>query len=74
MEENEMAAKVWLANSKYEADYRVFFVDSKFQERNASIIAGGKLVNSKFQADVKVFIVDSKYEAQILITRQNFPK
>lgn len=69
-----MAAKVWLAKSKYEADYRVFFVDSKFQEKNASIIAGGKLVSSKYQADVSVFIVNSKYDAQILITRQNFPK
>lgn len=69
-----MAVKVWLANSKYEADYRVFFVDSRFQEKNASIIAGGKLVNSKYQADVRVFIVNSKYDAQILITRQNFPR
>lgn len=69
-----MAAKVWLANSKYDADYKVFFVDSKYQEKNAEIIAGGKLVNSKYSADVKVYIVNSKYDAQILITRQNFPK
>ncbi len=69
-----MAAKVWLANSKYDADYKVFFVDNKYQEKNASIIAGGKLVSSKYQADVKVFIVSNKYDAQILITRQNFPK
>lgn len=69
-----MAAKVWLASSKYDADYKVFFVDSKFQEKNASIISGGKLVSSKYQADVKVFIVNSKFDAQILITRQNFPK
>lgn len=69
-----MAAKVWIANSKYDADYKIFFVDSKFQEKNAVIISGGKLVSSKYQADVKVFIVNSKYEATILITRQNFPK
>ncbi len=69
-----MAAKVYLAKSKYDADYKVCFVDSKFQEKNADIIAGGKLVNSKFSADVSVFIVNSKYDAQILITRQKFPR
>lgn len=69
-----MGARVWLANSKYEADYKVYFVDSRSQEKNAGLIAGGKLVNSKYSADVKVFIVNSKYDAQILITRQNFPK
>ena len=47
-------------------------MDNKYQEKNASIIAGGKLVSSKYQADVKVFIVSNKYDAQILITRQNF--
>lgn len=69
-----MAAKVWITSSKYEADYKVYFVDNRFQEKNASIIVGGKLVSSKYQADVKVFIVNNKYDAQILITRQNFPK
>ncbi len=69
-----MAAKVFISDSKYQADYKVFFVDSKFQEKNAEIIKGGKLVSSRYQADVKVFIVDSKYQADILITRQNFPK
>lgn len=69
-----MAAKVWMANSKYDADYKVYFVESRFQEKNAEIIAGGKLVSNKYQADVKVFIVQNKYDAQILITRKNFPK
>lgn len=69
-----MTAKVWIANSKYDADYKVYFVESRVQEKNAEIIAGGKLVSNKYQADVKVFIVQNKYDAQILITRKNFPK
>ena len=69
-----MGPKVWIANSKYEADYTVFFVNSSYEEKNAQIIAGGRLVNSKCEADVKVFIVQSKYEAKILITRLRFPK
>ncbi len=69
-----MGPKVWLANNKWEADYKVFFVNYKSEENNAQLIAGGKLVNSKFGADVKVYIVQYKSEAQILITRQNFPK
>ena len=69
-----MAAKVWLANNKYDADYTVFFVDNKYDEKNTAIIAGGKLVDNKNNADVKVFIVNNKYDAKILITRQNFPR
>jgi len=69
-----MPAKVFIVDSKYQCDYKVFFVDSKYQEKNADIIKGGKLVSSKYQADVKVYVVDSKYQADILITRQNFPK
>ncbi len=69
-----MGPKVWLAKTKYEADYTVYFVNSRFEEKNAEIIKGGKLVDSKYQADVKVFIVNSKYDAKILITRENFAK
>ncbi|HHX69066.1 MAG TPA: hypothetical protein GX708_13585 [Gallicola sp.] len=67
-------AKVFIVNSKYDADYTVFFVSSKYDEKNADIIKNGKLVNSKYDADVKVFIVKSKYDAKILITHENFPK
>lgn len=67
-------AKVFIAKSKYDADYTVFFVNSKYEEKNAEIIKGGKLVDSKYSADVKVFIVNSKYDAKILITHDNFPK
>lgn len=69
-----MAPKVWLANSKYEADYCVYLVNSRAEEKNASLIAGGRLVTSKYGADVKVFITNDRYNAKIFITRQNFPK
>lgn len=71
---NIMAPKVWLAQSKYDADYCVYFVNNRYEEKNAEIIAGGKLVSSKYSADVKVCIVNNKYDAKILIMRQNFPK
>ena len=57
--------KVWIANNKYDADYTVFFVDNKCDERNADLVKG---------ANLKVFIVKNKYEAKILVTRQNFAK
>ncbi len=69
-----MAGKVFIVSSKWDADYKVFFVDSKFQEKNADIIKGCKLATSKGFDTVKVFIVQSKWDADILITRQNFPK
>lgn len=69
-----MADKVWISTSKYDADYKVYFVDSQYQEKNANIIKGCKLVSSKYSADVKVWISNSKYDADILITRKNFPK
>lgn len=67
-------SKVFIVSNKYEADYTVFFVNSKYEEKNADIIRGGKLVRNKYEANVKVFIVNNKYEAKILITHENFPK
>jgi hypothetical protein len=58
----------------YQADYKVFFVDHDYQEKNAELIADGKLVDHDYQADVKVFIVDHDYQANIKIMRKNFPK
>ena len=66
--------KVWIANNKYDADYTVFFVDNKCDERNADLVKGAKLVNNKWESNLKVFVVKNKYEAKILVTRQNFAK
>lgn len=33
--------KVWIAGNKCDADYTVFFVDNKSDERNAELIKGG---------------------------------
>ncbi|HOJ44622.1 MAG TPA: hypothetical protein PK340_01105 [Bacilli bacterium] len=67
-------ANVFIVRQEYQADYKVFFVDQAYQEKNAEIIKGGKLVNQEYQANVKVFIVDQEYKANIKILRQNFPK
>lgn len=69
-----MPAKVFIVNYKSDADYTVFFVDYRSDEKNAEIIKGGKLVNYKSEANVKVFIVNYKSDAKILIMRENFPK
>lgn len=66
--------KVWIAGNKCDADYTVFFVDNKSDERNAELIKGGKLVNNKWDSNLKIYIVKNKCDAKILITRQNFAK
>lgn len=66
--------KAWIAGNKCDADYTVFFVDNKSDERNAELIKGGKLVNNKWDSNLKVYIVKNKCDAKILITRQNFAK
>lgn len=65
--------KVYIVDSKYDAKYKVWFCNSRFDEKNAQLIKGCKLVKNKYEADIKVFIVNSKYDADIIITRENFP-
>ncbi len=67
-------AKVFLVNQEYEADYKVFFVANDYEEKNAQIIAGGKLVGQAYEAEIKVFIVNQDYQADIKITRKHFPR
>lgn len=67
-------AKVFIVNYESQADYKVFFVDYQSQEKNAQIIAGGKLVDYESQADVKVFIVKYESQADIKILRKNFAR
>lgn len=40
----------------YKGKYKVYFVDQPYQEKNAALIAGGKLVKYEHEADVKVFL------------------
>lgn len=67
-------AKVFIVKHDYQSDYKVFFVDHAYQEKNIEIISPGKLVDHDYQADVKVFIVDHDYQADIKIMRKNFPR
>ncbi|MFH0789993.1 MAG: hypothetical protein V2B13_20575 [Pseudomonadota bacterium] len=50
-------AKVFIVDQAFKAKYKVFFVDQPFREKNASLIAGGKLVKNEYEAELKVFIV-----------------
>ncbi len=67
-------ARVFIVQYDYQADHKVFFVDSDYQEKNQQIISPGELVDYDYQADVKVFIVNYDYQASIKIMRKNFPK
>ena len=69
-----MAGKVYLAKSPYEADYKVYLIDSWWDNINAELIKGCKLVTSPSSDAIKVYIVKYSGDAQIKIMRKNFPK
>jgi hypothetical protein len=52
---------------------KLFIVDQPYQEKNAQIITGGKLVKNEWEAELKVCIVQQEYQADIKIMRKNFP-
>lgn len=65
--------KVWIVDQPYKAKYKVWFCNYAYQEKNAEIIKGCKLVQQEWQADIKVCIVTQEYQADIKIMRSNFP-
>ena len=67
-------AKVFIVNHDNQADYKVYFVDQDYKEKNTVLITPGILVDHDNQADIKVFIVNHDNQADILITRKHFPK
>ena len=67
-----MSAQVRIVDNAYEADYKVYLCDGEWDQKNHQLIQGGQLVS--YGENVKVCIVQSAYEADICITRQNFPK
>lgn len=70
-----MARKVYLTKYPYEADYKVYLIDSWWDnELNAELIKGCKLVTSPSSDAIKVYIVKYSGDAQIKIMRKNFPK
>ena len=66
--------KVFIVDYAHQADYKVFLVDRAHQESSEQLISPGELVKYAHQADAKVFIVKYKHQADICITRKNFPK
>ena len=66
--------KCYIVKYKNQADYTVYLCDYKNQQKNHQIIANGELVKYKNQADIKLFLVKYKNQADIIITRENFPK
>ncbi len=66
-----MAVNVKLVDHAYEAKYKVLIVDHDYGQKNQQLIEGGKLVQSG--EDVTVLLVEQEYEADIVISRANFP-
>ena len=64
--------RVSLADDKYNADYRVF-VTEWGNEKNAALIQGADLVD-KGCGDIKIYVVDNEYDADIVISRDHFPR
>lgn len=67
-------AKIFIVDHEYQAKYKVCFVDRESQEKSIQLIYPGKLVQHEYEANVKVFFVEHEYQANILITRNKFPK
>lgn len=62
--------------TKYASDalYKVYFTDSEADEKNAELLKGCNLTDYPSTADVKVYITEYSNEADIRITRRNFPR
>lgn len=71
---NKMGAKVYITEREGRADYKVYFVERDREQKNHQLITDGQLVASESRANIKVAIVKRPREANILITRKNFPK
>ena len=67
-----MSARVRIVDNAYDADYKVYFCDSDYEQQNHQLLAGGQLVDSG--ENVKVCIVENQYDSDIKITRANFPR
>lgn len=66
--------KVFIEKNESRADYKVFFVNNRSQQKNQQIIEAGQLVKNASQANLTVSIVKNKNKATILIMPKYFPK
>jgi hypothetical protein len=71
MEGRTDGRKGQLVDNANQAKYKVFIVDHGYRQKNDQLIKGGKLVQSG--EDVTVFLVAQEYQADIVISRANFP-
>ena len=69
-----MALKFAIVNYPHEADYKVCLCDYDKDQKGHQMMVGGKLVKYPYEADVKVCIVKYPNQADIVITRKNFPQ
>ncbi len=68
-----MAKKISIVEHEKDADYKVYFCDQEYKQKNHELIAGARLVVRNDHADVKVIIVEKEEQANIHILRKNFP-
>lgn len=65
--------KVRIVKAKYKADFKVCFVEDENRQKNAYALIGGRLTDDDNVADMSVYITDRERDADVLITRANFP-
>lgn len=64
---------VKIVKAKYRADFKVYLVENEFEQKNAHVLIGSRLVDEAEIADMNIFVTARKDEAEIWITRGNFP-
>lgn len=73
-EKNAMSKMVYVCRFPAGAQHKVYLVDDPAQEKNADLIAGAEKIDYPDPKSVRVFLVSNPVEADIHITKANFPK
>ena len=73
-EKKAMSKMVYVCRFPAGAQHKVYLVDDPAQEKNADLILGAEKIDYPDPKSVRVFLVSNPAEADIHITKANFPK
>ena len=73
-EKKAMSKMVYVCRFPAGAQHKVYLVDDPAQEKNADLIQGAEKIDYPDPKSVRVFLVSNPAEADIHITKANFPK
>lgn len=65
--------KISIVEHEKDADYKVFFCEKEYEQKNHHLLTGSKLTVRNDHADVRIIIVEYHNRANINILRKNFP-